>query len=812
MTPFPFSCAQSLLTNTLEDQAEAHRRLLLSAAFMPVATALPAAQAGPSQLRRDGASPLFANQAQSSSSVSLRPDGTLESAPKLSRSKSKGKERDRGERPILAREIGSATISLRQGAVEALGESDDDDADAVQGRERADSLGAGTQLGARVGTSSSRTARSSSARPTILSTSRSSSSTSPLDAARARRDSAGSSRQTQTGSQPSAGPRDKEPGSARSMNIRSLSVQTGRPAAEAPSPSISRTRRTRAKSVHYPSRPPIGTGDSYYLSHYSMDREYSLKPGESSKRVNLELGLGGDFDASFGEALRKGTADEEISLPQEALKVLTEAKENLGERISKKQGRKGSIGLGLFKESRESAAAAAAVAAAERRKALGRLDEQAVDLPSGSFDDDATKDARDPPDETRVKQKDRAIDKEGRSRSSTSAVRSGPETPVKTRSATPPRTPSSATRPAAIPIPSSRPPRAADHALRDEALEGTSAGIRIVSSPLLRHMQSIKSGTEGEAGSSIGDDSGWTTESTSSLSEEEEDDEDEEADGMKAGAGASDPRTGESGPLSDTDEEDEDEDRMTVPLMPFNHAVGGHSSIYKFTRRAVCKVGPSIEGSACQLTFVATRQPREPVLRRGGETCSSVVGVYPSIPRRHDGQLPPPTPVPPGRRFDTCGRSVNPRLIAGRFPPIHARRRTDLGSASFAAEDLEYGLEPDYHGGHGDSRSGARLQPARGPRLAVPVKRVRPRQGPIRSIRHIRRRFKGTKRSPTFVCEVTGVHSARVRVARQLLRSDTVPGDLTRPETPRSDLELARTIYTSPDQRGRSVHARLIPS
>ncbi|EIW66408.1 hypothetical protein TREMEDRAFT_35090, partial [Tremella mesenterica DSM 1558] len=28
---------------------------------------------------------------------------------------------------------------------------------------------------------------------------------------------------------------------------------------------------------------------------------------------------------------------------------------------------------------------------------------------------------------------------------------------------------------------------------------------------------------------------------------------------------------------------------MTVPLKPFSHAVGGHSAIYKFTRRAVCK-------------------------------------------------------------------------------------------------------------------------------------------------------------------------------------------------------------------------------
>lgn len=39
------------------------------------------------------------------------------------------------------------------------------------------------------------------------------------------------------------------------------------------------------------------------------------------------------------------------------------------------------------------------------------------------------------------------------------------------------------------------------------------------------------------------------------------------------------------------EEEDEGEgESMIVPLQPFDHAVGGHSSIYKFTRRAVCKV------------------------------------------------------------------------------------------------------------------------------------------------------------------------------------------------------------------------------
>lgn len=41
----------------------------------------------------------------------------------------------------------------------------------------------------------------------------------------------------------------------------------------------------------------------------------------------------------------------------------------------------------------------------------------------------------------------------------------------------------------------------------------------------------------------------------------------------------------------EVDEEPQEEgDSMTLPLEPFDHAVGGHSAIYKFTRRAVCKV------------------------------------------------------------------------------------------------------------------------------------------------------------------------------------------------------------------------------
>jgi len=38
------------------------------------------------------------------------------------------------------------------------------------------------------------------------------------------------------------------------------------------------------------------------------------------------------------------------------------------------------------------------------------------------------------------------------------------------------------------------------------------------------------------------------------------------------------------------DNDDDDSHLPTVPLMPFRNQVGGHSAIYKFTKRAVCKV------------------------------------------------------------------------------------------------------------------------------------------------------------------------------------------------------------------------------
>jgi hypothetical protein len=46
-----------------------------------------------------------------------------------------------------------------------------------------------------------------------------------------------------------------------------------------------------------------------------------------------------------------------------------------------------------------------------------------------------------------------------------------------------------------------------------------------------------------------------------------------------------------------------------IPLRPFRNQVGGHTSIYKFTRRAVCKVG-TILMSCISNVYIKREAPR----------------------------------------------------------------------------------------------------------------------------------------------------------------------------------------------------------
>ena len=269
-----------------------------------------------------------------------------------------------------------------------------------------------------------------------------------------------------------------------------------------------RARRHRAKSVHIPSQ-PSGVDRSFYLPHYSTDQQYSLKQGD----LNLELGLGDDFDVSFGEAIRRGVEGEEMPLSREALRVLSEAKDNLDLRMMGKQGRKGSIGMGLFRESR--AAAVAAIAKGMRRDEVVEEVSPLTAIP--------------PP----------AVPKISRG------------------------TPSSRSR----------------DALEEDGMEAAIiTGIRVSSSRSSTDRLSPRPSRHNfreELVSPVEDESGWTTTSSGEFSASIED--------QRAQQDLRDE-------LDETEVDTDEDERMTVPLQPFDHAVGGHSSIYKFTRRAVCKV------------------------------------------------------------------------------------------------------------------------------------------------------------------------------------------------------------------------------
>ncbi|ODN84162.1 hypothetical protein L202_00166 [Cryptococcus amylolentus CBS 6039] len=374
-------------------------------------------------------------------------------SPTLRRKPSKGKERDM-DREAWMRQVGSATISLRAGAVEGLEDDDDDDHD-----DESSHL--------------SRTSRPN--RPASSSFSQ-----------------------------------------AQSLHRIHDSTFSARP----------RARRARSNSLSATSRPTSSMDRSFYLPHYSMDQEYSLPKGKGKgkddKTPKLELGLGDAFDNSFGEALRLGTEGKEMPLPKEALMMLSQAKEQLENTTGVKQGRKGSIGMGLFKESHAAAGLKAEIKKMEKEKEREQVIEETEE-----------EDVRRP--------RARAETTSSRNTDKTLGADQSPSSPLPIRGPSqthyPPRSPSTS----------------------------SSAG----------HVSPTEQGDEDyqyvdDDEQYDEDDESWTTTSTESFE--------------------SDPDARDW--MSDGDYEDgerEQEDRMTVPLLPFGHAVGGHSSIYKFTRRAVCK-------------------------------------------------------------------------------------------------------------------------------------------------------------------------------------------------------------------------------
>ncbi|WVQ85633.1 hypothetical protein IAT38_007799 [Cryptococcus sp. DSM 104549] len=337
-------------------------------------------------------------------------------------------------------------------------------------------------------------------------------------------------------------------------------------------------RRVRSNSLHFPSQSSL-PDQSFYLPHFSLDKAYSLKQaedcedsdeeaveegegsGKSPKKdkgkgkeggPKLELGLGDDFNTSFGEAILRGGDKEEMPLSMEAMIMLNQAKEKAGSAVGVKQGRKGSMGMGLFRESHA-----------------------AVKLFESKVQGEQTQSPT-------IEEEHEAGDE-------------GAQAPTR------PRTGTTSSKGTVIPG-SLRETAALTFAARNSALESptnSTSSSPVAIRGISRHRQDL-TGDEHSSHSSRAthrsfeeapgdispfeetevdeeeqwdeDDASWTTTSTESFTSDPEGD---GGDWRSEGDYGSDER--------------EEEDRMTVPLQPFNHAVGGHSSIYKFTRRAVCK-------------------------------------------------------------------------------------------------------------------------------------------------------------------------------------------------------------------------------
>lgn len=318
-----------------------------------------------------------------------------------------------------------------------------------------------------------------------------------------------------------------------------------------------KSRRERSNSLHAPTR-PTSFDRSFYLPHYSLDKEYSLPRKEKGKDKDgrtpkLELGLGDDFNTSFGEAMRLGNEGKELPLPKEALIMLSQAKEQIGSATKTKQGRKGSMGMGLFKESHAAA-----------KIDLKKPEEEAIE----EEEDDHT---------------GRGSSIKTRSRTETRSSRS-------TLVSEPTIVGPSITPASSLPIRGSR--QISDRCGLSPVGHSPAATSAGLASPQQQFEDPEEQFDE--------DDESWTTTSTESFTSDPEEDGRDWMSEVDYGS-----------------EEREEEERMTVPLQPFSHAVGGHSSIYKFTRRAVCKVSGLSEDCMCKADpSVASCEPRKPVLRR----------------------------------------------------------------------------------------------------------------------------------------------------------------------------------------------------
>ncbi|GMK54116.1 hypothetical protein CspeluHIS016_0107020 [Cutaneotrichosporon spelunceum] len=274
--------------------------------------------------------------------------------------------------------------------------------------------------------------------------------------------------------------------------------------------------RPRAASMALPDpashAPSVASpSNQFFLPHYSTDSKFSLQhghgraaTGHSSSSFGVRLGTrtdDGEFEnTGLNDVIRRGAANGgEVALPKLALRALSEAKEDMDTCATFKQTRKGSIGMGLFKESRSQQKEPE-----RERSSRAPLSKQSLSLENV---------ASAPPLEEVVEEEE------------------------------------------ALASPPPRMPSAGNRSLRESESDDKVAAVVSASVPSPR--QSIdKSGAY-----FFEDDSGWTSTSSSG--------------------------SGDFGSASETDTDDEEP--LAVPLEPYGHKVGGHSSIYQFTSAAICK-------------------------------------------------------------------------------------------------------------------------------------------------------------------------------------------------------------------------------
>jgi hypothetical protein len=388
---------------------------------------------------------------------------------------------------------------------------------------------------------------------------------------------------------------------------------------------------------------------SALLPHYSLDAKFSLPQG--SEPIDLESLIGGienlgpSLKRSLGEAMmhsKKPGSSSKIGgkdgLPHTRLGDSEETEESAG----KGTGRKVSLGLGLFKESSTSHKD-------KERKEKDKLKDSDKDRAGGPPLDESKENepvrARSrgltlldiaeglSPQARKTSLPSTSPQEPGLPSSSTSKSppRPGPQRRSSHRSRRPtlvassskqlsfaepiagPSSPSLLSpRLPASPLSGHRPPLPSTQTgLSDLTFvpvsPAASAAATVHGGPFSPFLSSRVPSPATEDGfelpvqvPSSSEEDDWTDSYGSSSFDSSTGDEDE-SDSSAGGLGSSflgghglgtSPRGTVRGADEDSGEEDsEDESHLpTIPLMPFRNQVGGHSAIYKFTKRAVCKV------------------------------------------------------------------------------------------------------------------------------------------------------------------------------------------------------------------------------